>query len=64
MPTIDLRPCSFCAHEALTLVAMGNDSVQRVSVVCMECGAVGPMATADDTPGYAAFLWNQRYGAN
>jgi len=60
----DLRRCPFCAHEMLTLVAMGGDKVERVSVVCAECGDVGPMTTADDPPGHAEYLWNQRYGAN
>ena len=48
----------------LTLVAMGGDKAERVSVVCAECGDVGPMTTADDPPGHAEYLWNQRYGAN
>jgi len=64
MDPLDLRPCPFCANEVPTLVAMGSEQVQRVSVVCTECGAVGPTTTADDPPGHAAHLWNLRYGAN
>jgi len=64
MPADDLRPCPFCGHDAPTLVVMGGDHVERVSVVCAECGAVGPMTIADDPPGHAEYLWNQRYGAN
>jgi len=60
----DLRTCPFCAHTAPTLVAMGGGKVERVSVVCPECGAVGPSTTADDPPGHAEYLWNQRYGVN
>jgi len=51
----DLRPCPFCAHEKPTLVVMGSGEVERVSVVCSECGAVGPMTTADDPPGHAEY---------
>jgi hypothetical protein len=43
---------------------MGGDKVERESVVCPECGAVGPMTTADDPPGHAEYLWNQGYGTN
>ena len=47
MDPLDLHPYPFCAHEAPTLVVMGGEKVERVSVVCSECGAVGPMTTAD-----------------
>jgi hypothetical protein len=43
---------------------MSNDKVERVSVACTECGCAGPMTAADDPPGHAEDLWNQRYGAN
>jgi hypothetical protein len=62
MPTDDIRPCPFCAHDAPTLVAMGGDEIKRVSVVCTECGTVGPLKIADDPPGHAEYLRNQRYG--
>ena len=64
MPVVDLRHCPFCNHERPTLVAMGGDKVDRVSVVCPECGTVGPATTADDPPSHAEYLWNQRYRAN
>jgi hypothetical protein len=51
-------------HDKLTLVAMAGDNDERVSVVCPECGAVRPMTTVDHPPGYAEYLWNQRYGVN
>lgn len=43
-----LRPCPFCAHDKPVLAAVGKDAVERIAVVCPECGAVGPMATAND----------------
>jgi hypothetical protein len=64
MPALDLRPCPFCAHEKPTLVMMGSGTVERVSVVCPECGTDGPSTTADEPPGHAEYLWNQRYGAH
>jgi hypothetical protein len=64
MPDVDLRPCPFCAFGKPTLAALGDDQVERVAVICPECCAVGPTATADDGPGYAEHLWNQRYGLN
>ena len=61
----DLRRCSFCANAHLTVAAVGHgDKVERIAVVCTECGAFGPMASADDPPGHAEFLWNQRYGVD
>jgi len=62
--TTDLRPCPFCGHDAPTLVVMGNEKVERVSVVYTECGYAGPMTTEDDPSGHAKYLWNQRYGPN
>ena len=59
MSAIDL-----CGNEKPTPVAMGGDTIKRVSVVCTECGAVGPTAAADDPLGHAEYLWNLRYGAN
>jgi len=64
METTALRPCPFCAHDKPFVAAVGRDAVERVAVVCPECGAVGPMATVSDPPGHAAHLWNSRYGAN
>ena len=55
----ELRPCPFGAHDKPTLVVMGGDKDNRVSVVCPEFGAVGPMTTPD-----AEYLWNRRYVAN
>jgi len=64
MAAVELRPCPFCGNEKPTVVAMGSGKVERVSVVCSECGAVGPTAAADDPPGHAEYLWNLRYGIN
>ncbi len=64
MPASDLQPCPFYGHDAPTLVVMGNENVQRVSVVCTECGAVEPMAAPDDPPAHAEYLRSQRNGAN
>jgi len=59
----DLRPCPFCGHDAPTLVVMGTEKVERVSVICTECGCAGPMTTADDPPDHTEYLWSQRYVA-
>jgi uncharacterized Zn finger protein len=40
-PTQPLRPCPFCAHEHPVLAAVGRESVERIAVMCSECGAVG-----------------------
>ena len=61
----ELRRCPFCANEHPSVAAVGrSDKVERVAVVCAECGAFGPMASADDPPGHAEYLWNQRYGVD
>jgi hypothetical protein len=61
-PSRPLRSCTFCADAAPILAAVRRDGVERISVMCAECGAVGPMATADDPSGHAEHLWNQRFG--
>lgn len=44
------------------IAATRGDDSMRVAVMCPECGAVGPLALADDTPAHAVHLWNQRFG--
>jgi hypothetical protein len=61
MQPVELRTCPFCAHSAPILAAVGRESVERVAVMYPEYGAVGPMATADEPPGHAEHLWNQRF---
>jgi hypothetical protein len=63
-PETSLRPCPFCAHDEPVLAAFGRDAVERIAVICPECGALGPMATADDPPGHAEHLWNSRFGSD
>jgi uncharacterized Zn finger protein len=52
----DLRLCPLCAHDQLTVAAVGRESIECVAVMCLECGAVGPIATADDPAGHAQHL--------
>ena len=61
-PPSDLRPCPLCANERLAVANVGNDKRRLTVVPCSECGAVGPRANADDPPGHAEHLWNQRFG--
>ena len=37
-----LRPCPFCANDEPVLGAIGKNAVERIAVICPECGAVGP----------------------
>jgi hypothetical protein len=64
MQLADLRPCPFCANGAPIIGAAGRDASERIAVICPECGAVGPMATAADPPGHAEHLWNQRFAVD
>jgi hypothetical protein len=54
------------AHSAGTTSqlsrSIGEDAARNVAMVCTECGAIGPCASADDPPGHAEYLWNQRFG--
>ncbi len=63
MDTIDLRCCPFCANETLTIASVIIEIGEVRCVKCPECGAHGPLATSNDQPGHAKFLWNQRYGS-
>ena len=56
------RACPFCANTRLTVTTFGDKRTPFVAVVCSECGAMGPRASASDPPGYAEHLWNQRFG--
>jgi Lar family restriction alleviation protein len=58
----ELRPCPFCANDKPVVVQSEQELADIVVVVCHECGAVGPHATAEDPAGHAEFLWNQRFG--
>ena len=60
----ELRPRPFCAHEQPLLTVLGDERLRFVLVMCPECGALGPRATGDDSPGHAVHLWNLRYGAH
>src|SRR5207248_11557414 len=62
MPSINLRPCPFCASANLTVATVGSEQTQFVVVTCSGCGAMGPRANVTDPPGHAEFLWNQRFG--
>ena len=62
-PAATLRRCPFCANPAPIIGAVGRDAVERIAVICPECG-VGPMATADDPQGRTERLGNQRFGAD
>ena len=59
----NLQPCPFCAHRKPKIVVSPQDKVERIRVVCPECGAYGPIATRRDPSGHAEFLWNQRHGS-
>src|SRR5207302_9799139 len=62
MPSINLRPCPFCASRNLTVATLGSEQTQFVVVTCSGCGAMGPRANVTDPPGRAEFVWNQRFG--
>jgi hypothetical protein len=54
--TISVKNCVFCSNadgEKIRIMEIGNS----LAVVCMDCGAIGPIADAEDG---AIGKWNTR----
>jgi len=62
MDSPELRPCPFCAHPMPTSIGIGRERVERTAIFCPQCGAMGPSASAAESPWQAELLWNHRVG--
>jgi Lar family restriction alleviation protein len=52
-----MKPCPFCG-ETPNDVQVASDDGECSFVVCVECGAAGPIVEGDDLEAIAA--WNKR----
>ncbi len=60
MPSVNIRPCSPCAHDRCHLIELDDQLGDAYAVTCDECGARGPMDTDADS---ALLKGNMRYAA-